>query len=762
MFLVTATEPNSNNNAVSYWPYIAKLGIVRIDSKNKIYNLETEEQRKQDVNTIDYEARIKDGCYNSGVAVRLGWTIGHEYYALGIDLDGWHAVKAWFGGTNDLETWNRVTEYAKNNRLEWHKDKTRLHLIIYLCSKTPKIKNKVIALPEDNQIEIRGKGQLLCVSPSIAKDGNPFCAMDNEQIPVIDGVKELELNSKIDSLAKEYLSDKNSISEWLHNPNTIFAVGNGRHNWTVWIVNSYFRKYKDEWLDLTDEERFDRAWRWHSEHCNPPRSREEFDKICRDVVKKFKVDRDKLHKEVRESKEKGNNKNKNTNKEKQTKKEFFASMLKEVMKSDKYKTLKDTEEVLYYNPVDGIYHLGAEQNIKAYLERRFEELEQMETGIIEDLDNNFRNEIISHIRYSTLTDRKQFDANPDLLHFKNGYYDLATGKFSEGHSSDYPSRIVIPHNYDPKAKCPKIVKFLLEVLPPSRVKTILKMWGYCLLGNCKYQKGFMLYGKGKNGKSVVLSITRAFVGEENCSSISLQDICNSKFSTWLLDGKMVNTFGDLPNEPIRDMSKFKSLVVGEELNAERKFHDEYTFKNKAKMIFSANTIPEMKEKTYANYRRWELIEFEKVFDAIDDKKGLKDELISDEAEMSGVIKLALIGLQMLQREQGFDDMPVEKIKEEYENNSNDIEPFLEDRYVVNPLSKEFETKADDIKSEFERYCEEKAIRLENRSNESKLGSILTAKGCMRKRLMRNKKRDYYYVGIVSKSELKNKQATLRD
>lgn len=244
-----------------------------------------------------------------------------------------------------------------------------------------------------------------------------------------------------------------------------------------------------------------------------------------------------------------------------------------------------------------------------------------------------------------------------------------------------------------------------------------------------------------------MTITRAFTGEDNCSSISLQDICNSRFSNWLLDGKMVNTFGDLPNEPIKDMSKFKSLVVGEALNAERKFHDEYTFKNKAKMIFSANQIPEMKEKTYANYRRWQLIEFEKVFDAIDDKRVLADDLISDETEMSGVINLALIGLQILQREQGFEDMPIEEIKQQYESNSNEIEPFLEERYKIDLLKNKYETKVCDIKLEFEKYCE------------WKLGSVLAAKGCVRKRLMRDHKRDYYYLGIILKSKVEEKQTT---
>jgi hypothetical protein len=125
-------EDNSFKNKLRYWIYTAKLGIVRIDSKQEKYDLETKEQRNQDVNTIDYESRIKSGYYDSGAAARMGWTIGGKYYAIGVDLDGWHAVKAWFGGLTDEETWDNVLQFARENRVEWHQDKTRLHLIYLL------------------------------------------------------------------------------------------------------------------------------------------------------------------------------------------------------------------------------------------------------------------------------------------------------------------------------------------------------------------------------------------------------------------------------------------------------------------------------------------------------------------------------------------------------------------------------------------------------------------------------------------------------
>ena len=227
---------------------------------------------------------------------------------------------------------------------------------------------------------------------------------------------------------------------------------------------------------------------------------------------------------------------------------------------------------------------------------------------------------------------------------------------------------------------------------------------------------------------------------------------------------MANTYGDLPQEPIKDASKFKSLVSGNDsLDAEQKFHDPYTFKNKAKLIFSANHIPETDDKSYGYYRRWMLIHFERVFDDVDEIKGLGDKLTSDEEEMSGWVNLALIGLDILRREGGFEQIPYEKIREEYENGvkSNVIETFLNEDYIIDPMNKGFEMKCKDVFEQYDKYCERKDIRLQDRASEKDIGSVLTLMGCAHKNLMRNHERAYYYLGLKLKSEVYKDQEIFR-
>lgn len=94
-------------------------------------------------------------------------------------------------------------------------------------------------------------------------------------------------------------SDKEQYDQWLDLPNTILGVNQGRHDATKFKINCYYWKYSGEWLDLRDDQRFERAWEWHIAHCKPPRPREEFDRICKWTVDKFQAKRDELHNRIR-------------------------------------------------------------------------------------------------------------------------------------------------------------------------------------------------------------------------------------------------------------------------------------------------------------------------------------------------------------------------------------------------------------------------------------------------------------------------------
>jgi putative DNA primase/helicase len=113
------------------------------------------------------------------------------------------------------------------------------------------------------------------------------------------------------------------------------------------------------------------------------------------------------------------------------------------------------------------------------------------------------------------------------------------------------------------------------------------------------------------------------------------------------------------------------------IDGENKYQDSFVFKNTAKLVFSANSLPEAKpDKAY--YRRWQLITFPNNFEG-----GTEDKLLSKKLqepnELSGFLNLALDALKRLSLKGKFtNSKSIEETQREYELNSNPIAAFMDE------------------------------------------------------------------------------------
>ena len=96
-----------------------------------------------------------------------------------------------------------------------------------------------------------------------------------------------------------------------------------------------------------------------------------------------------------------------------------------------------------------------------------------------------------------------------------------------------------------------------------------------------------------------------------------------------LYGRLVNICSDIPNSKLEQTEIFKKLTNGLDLiDGENKYQDSFVFKNTAKLVFSANSLTEVKrDKAY--YRRWQLIPFPNNFEG-----GTADKLLSKKLQAS--------------------------------------------------------------------------------------------------------------------------------
>jgi P4 family phage/plasmid primase-like protien len=309
-------------------------------------------------------------------------------------------------------------------------------------------------------------------------------------------------------------------------------------------------------------------------------------------------------------------------------------------------TINDNNEMRYYK--DGIYESGAEGIIGSYCQNTMQH-----AGVRELSTNHMISEVIGHVQRETRISREDFDnRRADLCCLQNGVFNLKTGEFSE-HSPKYCQLAKLPIIYNQSATCPAFEKFVSEIVAPGDVPLVYELLGYCVYPSAEFDKAFMFFGEGHNGKSTLISVIKEFLGQRNCSSVPLQkfDGENNKFAVAELHGKLVNLAADLSPSSMKNTGNLKMATGGDLLYAERKGQRPFTFENTAKLIFSANRIPITEDNSRAFGRRWMLINFPNVFEDTGDKK-LLDSLKTPK-EISGIFIKALGGLWRLLENQKF-------------------------------------------------------------------------------------------------------------
>jgi hypothetical protein len=299
MTVETTRLTTEQQAAILNWPENNDIPIFPADTRNKKIWLSS--WQDIDFSKTDFRSRLANGEYDNGIAIRTGKTLSGKYYSVAFDFDGWDAVVEWFGD------WDRVLSLSKKTMVEWHKDSGKIHVI--LLSKTP-FPNRKIHI-KNAFLEIRCERNALFTSPSIHQEGQSYAPLGTNQLAILSDNKALALKSKIDTVLQNYMSDedKQKYDEWLDLPTTILGENQGRHDATKFKINRYYWKYSGEWLNLSDEQRFEKAWQWHLAHCNPARSRQEFDNMCRWAIEKFRVKRDELHEQVRAERQQWNDTN---------------------------------------------------------------------------------------------------------------------------------------------------------------------------------------------------------------------------------------------------------------------------------------------------------------------------------------------------------------------------------------------------------------------------------------------------------------------
>lgn len=344
--------------------------------------------------------------------------------------------------------------------------------------------------------------------------------------------------------------------------------------------------------------------------------------------------------------------------------------------------LKNNNHIIRINNQLHIYRNGI------YVEGQSE----IEAAMIEHIPNLTRAKRTEITSYLDILIRKNIKPNnANLIAFKNGIYDLDTEEMRE-FSPDIIITNKIDYNYIPNAYNELADKTLDKLACGDKaVRALLEeAIGYCFYRRNELRKSFILTGDKKNGKSTYLAVLKELLGDENTASLDLNEL-GDRFSSSSLFGKLANIGDDIADDFISNPAIFKKIVSGDWIKGENKGQKEFFFKPYCKLLFSANNIPRIKDKSGAVLDRLVIVPFDAKFskDDPDFDPYIKYKLIQEDS-LEYLIQLGVKGLKRVLDNQAFTES--EKVTasiNEYKETNNPILLFFkEDIKIINEPTSE--------------------------------------------------------------------------
>ncbi len=245
------------------------------------------------------------------------------------------------------------------------------------------------------------------------------------------------------------------------------------------------------------------------------------------------------------------------------------------------------------------------------------------------------------------------DGSLEPMHFSEGYISVKNGYIQLGH------RIIIAHHpgivlrnklpiiFDPNVDYSSWNDVVLRWVDEKKyVDSLQEFIGYCFTPGQYAKKLLYTYGNHHSGKTTFYEIVKCFLGPENCSDLSLEQLC-MPFLTHNLHGKLANIRADVDYsfQP-KTLSLIKTLTGNDTFSVDIKYNPVVKrMKNEAKIMLSGNGVPNIPTEGVddALYDRWLPIPFPNEFQK--DDHFIKQFLTKN--YLSAILKWALDGLDRL-------------------------------------------------------------------------------------------------------------------
>lgn len=299
--------------------------------------------------------------------------------------------------------------------------------------------------------------------------------------------------------------------------------------------------------------------------------------------------------------------------------------------------------------------------------------------------------ILSQVRHLTPVKTGQLDKNPWLLNCKNGTINLRTGELRKPNRNDLVTKHT-PIGYGNRDdECPMWEEYLDIVTGGDRdLQRFLQMAaGYTLSGMTSEQCFFVLYGRGKNGKSTFIEVLAMILGEDYATTASMDSFMEKRYETIRNDlaamkgMRMVSAVEANQGQKL-DEALIKSVTGGDRVSARFMRGEFFSYKPEFKLWLGVNDRPRIGGDDEGIWRRIRLVPFTHAIPVEKRKKDFPERL-RRAGELPAIMRWAVEGcLAWLKTGDLNSPESVEAATEEYREEQDIMGTWMRQRCAVGP------------------------------------------------------------------------------
>lgn len=284
------------------------------------------------------------------------------------------------------------------------------------------------------------------------------------------------------------------------------------------------------------------------------------------------------------------------------------------------------------------------------------------------------------------------------------------------------------------------------------IEAIQQWFGYCLLPETHHHKILMLVGPKRSGKSTLVRILTALVGDENTVSPKLSSL-GSEFGMWPLLGKTLAICNDVRISRRSDIATITETLLGisgeDRQTIARKGISSVTTRLRCRFVLTSNDLPGLDDSSGALASRMILLRTTESFYGREDKH-LEESLLE---ELPSILHWAIDGWDLLRRQGHFTEPSSSRdLQEQLYRYTSPINAFVSDYCVLGPHN---EVSSNELYKAWGAWL--KANGFGRPGNSGNFGRQLHS-AIPRLRSTRSRspsgERTWYYVGIGLRSEVR--------